>query len=471
MASTKIGQMAQELARLNPWWRGPNWASLDPDLRAVANRHLGYRSQCLADLEVGGLYVLRGPRRVGKTVAVKQAIEDLVTSGVAPQSVVRVAADGWSATDLRTVVQNVALPPSPPGGQRWWFIDEVTAVSGDWAPHIKWLRDNDPGFAAATVVLTGSSAEALTVAAGALAGRRGPVGDPDRTVLPVGFRTFANLIDANMPDVPRLNLSGLRDADAYRALLPWLDDLVSAWERYLSYGGFPVAVAAARVGEPVPDWFIDDMFNVIFRDAFAASHLSVATTMALLARVVAGMGSPANLNAIATDLGINQEVVTRHVGYLRDAYLLWHCPQKSEDSWTGRHRAQDKLYLVDPLIARLPHVRNSAHSDVDPTIATEMQIGMGAHRAAYNAGRPWADDQFLFHVRTPARKEIDFVAEALADVALEGKYTESGSWKGEAATVDASAWKGVLVTRNVLDCAGPGAWAVPAGIFAYLVDT
>lgn len=38
-------------------------------------------------------------------------------------------------------------------------IDEVTAVKGDWTTQVKWLRDNDPTFSTATVVLTGSDAD------------------------------------------------------------------------------------------------------------------------------------------------------------------------------------------------------------------------------------------------------------------------------------------------------------------------
>jgi len=76
-------------------------------------------------------------------------------------------------------------------------------------------------------------------------------------------------------------------------------------------------------------------------------------------------------------------------------------------------------------------------------------------------------------VRTPARKEIDFVAEVLAGAAIEGKYVEGGRWQGDAATVDASEWSGLLVTRNVLNTRADDdhAWAVPAGILAFLVDT
>jgi hypothetical protein len=32
---TRIGQIAQEIARMNPWWRSPDWAEDDHDLREV----------------------------------------------------------------------------------------------------------------------------------------------------------------------------------------------------------------------------------------------------------------------------------------------------------------------------------------------------------------------------------------------------------------------------------------------------
>ena len=75
-------------------------------------------------------------------------------------------------------------------------------------------------------------------------------------------------------------------------------------------------------------------------------------------------------------------------------------------------------------------------------------------------------------MRTPARKEIDFVGEHLGGVAVEGKYTQS-SWLSEAATVNASSYTGILATRNLLDTS-PGtdrAWAIPAGLLAFLLDT
>jgi predicted AAA+ superfamily ATPase len=472
---TRIGQIAQEIARMNPWWRSPDWFEADHDLREVRDSGLGFRSPCLDNLQPGGLYLLRGPRRVGKTVSVKQTIQSLLASGVPPLAIVRFAADGWLANDLRTLAQNVALPPAPEQTSRWWFIDEVTAVKGDWATQVKWLRDNDPTFSTATVVLTGSNAESLTSASGTLAGRRGRVSDTDRTLLPIGFRTFAQLLRPELAALPRLPIGRLRSREAaqgYNAALPWLDDLVRLWEIYLQYGGFPVAVAAARQAQPIPAWFIDDLFAVLHRDAFASSRLSESQTSALVARLWAGMGSPVNTSRIGADTDVSHDAVARHIGYLRDSYLLWSCPQTADGAYIRRDRSPEKLYAIDPVIARLSHLRNPARSDVDTTILTEMQVGMALRRATFAGGWPWTADEVVFYHRTKSRKEIDFVGEPLANTAVEGKYIETGRWRGEAATVTASDWAGVLTTRNVLDCTDPAdTWAVPAGILAALVDT
>ena len=89
---------------------------------------------------------------------------------------------------------NSTLPVLREGETRFWFLDEVSAVSGDWAQQLKWLRDNDEQFRRDTVVLTGSNARALAEAGGVLAGRRGRGAHLDRILLPMGFRTFATTI-------------------------------------------------------------------------------------------------------------------------------------------------------------------------------------------------------------------------------------------------------------------------------------
>jgi len=243
-------------------------------------------------------------------------------------------------------------------------------------------------------------------------------------------------------------------------------------EVYLQYGGFPAAVAAARQAQPVPAWFIDDLFSVLHRDAFAASRLSESQTSALVARLWASIASPVNTSGIGMDVGISHDAVARHIGYLRDSCLLWSCPQTADGAFIRRDRSHEKLYAIDPVIARLAHLRNPARPDLDITILAEMRVGMALRRATFASGLPWTADEVIFYHRTQSRKEIDFVGEPLAGAAVEGKYVETGRWHGESATVDGASWLGILTTRNVLDCSDPdGTWAVPAGLLAALVDT
>ncbi len=473
--TTKIGQISQELSRTNPWWRSASWEARDTDLRRAQESALEYESHALEGLVEGNLFLLRGPRRVGKTVAVKQTISKLIAGGVPPRSIICVAADGWDENDIRKLPQIPGLPRIAEDVHRWWFIDEISAVKGDWAAQVKWLRDNDPAFATDTVVLTGSDSTALTLAAGQLPGRRGRNVRVSRTLLPIGFRTFVHLTGMDVPDAPLLALGDLRTssaAESYADLIPWLDTLVRAWDVYLEYGGLPSAVAAARQADQVPVDFVNDMFDVIFRDAFSASSLSETRTSALYSRLMTGMSSPLNMRSVAADLDLSHHTVERHVSYLRNSFLAWGCPQRTERSWLALERGQEKLYSSDPLLARLMHLRNSARPDIDPTVLTEMQIGMALRRRQVAEGGSWTGEDRLFYWKTPTRKEIDFVSEDLGGAAIEGKYTETDHWRGESATLNASQWKGILATRNVLDTSRRDkAWAVPASFLAFLIDT
>jgi len=474
---TNRGALQELPADLNPWWTDARWAETDLDLASVRGSGLGYQTDALRDLHPGGLYVLRGPRRVGKTVATKQLVSSLLANSVPEGSIVRVAVDGWPLRDLQTVIRRLPLPVLPEGARRHWVIDEITGVDGDWASEIKWLRDNVMEFGSATVVVTGSDSAALTAAIGRWAGRRGEVTERDRTLLPMGFRTFVDLVAPRHPtDAPRLPLVDIHSslaADAYGSLLGWVGQLSRMWRLYLAHGGFPRSVAAAKQGKAIPRDFVDDIFDVIFRDAFADSRLSKADAASLVERVMEGMASPLNATSIADDIAAHPTTVARHLAYLRNAYLTWACPQRSATGWAALPKAQPKVYAIDSIVARVPYLRNDARRDVDPTILSEMMLGMAIRRAAIAGGREWDGDEFLFYHRTPTGKEIDFVSPLLGGNAVEGKFTD-GRWRRDAITVNASEWHGIMATESVLEIETGAqrdkAWAVPAGLLAYLID-
>ena len=466
----KRGEAQQILAATNRWWRDPTgWSRDDPDLREAMRAPFDYHADVLSNLAPGGLFILRGPRRVGKTVAVKGAIRELVAGGVPPRRIVHMAVDGLRSRDLGLLV-DAADGLMPGEGHRYWFIDEITGIADGWPERVKWLRDNDSRFRTDTVVLTGSSAAGLTDATKTLAGRRGDAREPDRVLLPVGFRSFVRLVSTEAPkDVS--SPSDLRISDLTRdtlkevlaELAPWQDVLIRAWETYLGCGGFPASIArhVASRGEPVA--LRRSLEDVIHGDAFRRAEWSRTQSTDLLRRLAVNLCTPLNVASLADDTGVGQATLKRRLDELREAFVVWPCYR--EDNLRPKLRAQPKLYFTDPIYARL-----APDTGYDISRLSQQQLGMALLRATERAapGSFVGFDRVLHH-RTASRKEIDFVGPDFGGIAVESKYVDGG-WRRAALTLKASRWRGILATRSETDLADPDVAAVPAALLAWLID-
>ncbi|MGH7882696.1 MAG: AAA family ATPase [Candidatus Dormibacteraceae bacterium] len=142
MNGGEVGRLARQT---NPWWRNPNWFEDDRDLQSAQHSGITYAPDVLADIEVGGLYMLRGPRRAGKSVELKRTIRQLLQTGVHPLQVIYLAVDTWRANDfgyLPMVIRGQLTAAVDQKLPRYWFLDEITGVQGDWPSQVKWLRDN-----------------------------------------------------------------------------------------------------------------------------------------------------------------------------------------------------------------------------------------------------------------------------------------------------------------------------------------
>lgn len=462
------GEIHQVLATTNRWWTNPKgWTGEDPDLVHAAQAPFNHTAGVLSDLTQGGLYLLRGPRRVGKSVEVKRTIANLVSSGVDPRRIVHMSMEGWRANHLTRLVD--AAGQFTFKGPRYWFLDEITGIMGDWPPRIKWLRDNDPRFRGDTVVLTGSSSADLRDAMGVLAGRRGPATAPDRVLLPMGFRDFASLVvEDPLPD----HLGPLSVADfaahfqeASFALAPWLGVLVNTWETYLWVGGFPLAVSGYVGKRQVDPRLWADLWAVISGDAFRKARQTDLQSKTMLQRLARHLGSPINVARIAREIDVAQLTAQKRIDDLREAFVVWPCHR--EAGLRPQLRAQKKIYFTDPVYA----IR--AGGQVDLSVLSEQQLGMALLRnlERHNPGSFVHFDQVLHH-RTSANREIDFVGPDLGGMALESKYVDGGPWRhAEGRSLRTSPWTGILATRNLLELHDDGPSAVPAAIVAWLLDT
>lgn len=465
----KRGEVQQILAGTNRWWRDPTgWSRDDPDLREAARAPFDYHADVLFDLAPGGLFILRGPRRVGKTVAVKGAIRELIAGGMPPRRIVHMAVDGLRSRDLGLLV-DAADGLMPGEGHRYWFIDEITGIADGWPERVKWLRDNDSRFRTDTVVLTGSSAADLADATKALAGRRGDAREPDRVLLPIGFRCFVNLVCAEAPKDASpgdLRISDLtRDTlkELLAELAPWHDVLIRAWETYLGCGGFPASVASHVASREEPAALRRSLEDVIHGDAFRRAEWSRTQSTDLLRRLAVNLCTPLNVASLADDTGVAQTTLKHRLDELREAFVVWPCHR--EDNLRPKLRAQPKLYFTDPIYARL-----APDAGYDLARLSQQQLGMALLRTTERAtpGSFVGFDRVLHH-RTATRKEIDFVGPDFGGIAVESKYVDGG-WRRDALTLKASRWRGILATRSETDLADPDVAAVPTALLAWLID-
>jgi uncharacterized protein len=468
------GQLRRLLLEHSPWRARTGWERDDPDLRAASRLGLDYAPAPLAGIEPPGLYVLRGPRRVGKSLELKRTVARLIQQGVDPKTIFYCACDGLSAQDLRRLVATGHNAARTVGGPRWWLLDEVTAVRG-WSATVKQLRDQNTQFREGCVVLTGSSARDLREATKDLADRRGGVPDSDRLLLPMGFRGFCDAL-GRFEQTPRTRVRP-RDfltpaaEQAVQELEPWSVALDDAWQLYLTHGGFPRAVGAFVRDGAVEPGFLDGLWEVIAGDAIRATSMSEAEVATLLARLAANLGSPVNATAIAADVGLRDgDRVNDRIDDLVTAFLAWRCHR--EKGSRPNPAAQRKVYFVDPLIAQLAHLRNEAFPAPDPSFLNEQQIGLQLARAvALNRAAAFVESDGVMYERTATGSEIDFVGPALGGP-FECKY-EDKPWRRSAQTMRARHGRGVVVTRMPFSVGerDEPLWAIPAGIVAWLVDT
>lgn len=464
-------EIARQLTAGNAWWReSGDWERNDRDLKALRGSSLSYEPSVLCDISPPGLHVLRGPRRVGKSVELKRAVSRLLDAGIAPRRIVHFACDGLTASDLRRL-QTVAREQLTGSidEPRYWLLDEITAVQG-WPEAIKWLRDNT-AMGDDCVVLTGSSGRDLESTRKALAGRRGAPARSDRLLMPMTFGRFCASVGANLPQTPTIRPRDLlsREAeDMVGELLPWLDQIVSLWETYLRIGGFPRAVGGYLDHGDVETSFVTDLWDVIHGDALRRESFSAAQSMHLLRRLSRNLTSPVNLTAVAEDIGVGSHgTAGRRIRDLVDAYCAWPCHQRG-DGQLPNLAAQGKVYFTDPLFARLAHLR-ADQPEPDASKLSEQQLGL-ALLLNLAAGDPdeYADFSALMYAKSATGTEVDFCGRLLGPIAVEAKYADR-RLRRAAQTLRAMFGKGIMATRATIDRIDD-VRVLPAGIVALILS-
>lgn len=253
MAIEIPAELADDLERMNPWWRGRPMVMLPPH-----RRHLVAQIRRRLDQKLAPIVVVRGPRQIGKTTAQLQLVADLLREGVRPQRILRVQFDELASVEKlaepilavvdwfeRRILGATLNEAAHAGEPAYLFFDELQNLDR-WAPQLKSLVDH----ATTQVVVTGSSALRIELGRDSLAGRINTINAGTLTLTEIAALRG---IDLGPPFLPDNGLEPLTRIEFWQGLREHGRSRAAARDltfRYFSErGGYPLMHLRAEV-----DW-------------------------------------------------------------------------------------------------------------------------------------------------------------------------------------------------------------------------
>ncbi|MEM2637186.1 MAG: ATP-binding protein, partial [Candidatus Korarchaeota archaeon] len=290
--------LSERVERFNEWWtNGDIREELVPKFRRFSFERI------LESFNERQILMIVGPRRVGKTTLMYQAIDYLLSHETPPKRILYYSFE--KSLDRPEEVLNfyekkVLRKSFSETGKIYVFLDEIQHVV-EWASEIKRFYDLYPNI---KFVVSGSSSLLLSKEArDRLAGRFFLM-----YIKPLGFREFLEMKGIKI-------MSEDLDMGTFLRLIPYFYE-------YLKRSGFPEIVNwenETRIVEYIKNSVID---RVILRDipvAFKVRDVSLMET--LLDMVLSSPGCVINVNSLSRDLGKSKITISNYLKYLEVSLL------------------------------------------------------------------------------------------------------------------------------------------------------
>ncbi|MDX2224029.1 MAG: ATP-binding protein [Rhodospirillaceae bacterium] len=331
----------------SPWWAHPNLAGVSIQStwrRDYFSRFFRLLSQ--TQLGLRRALVLIGPRRVGKTVLMKQAIAQLIAEGVDPATILYAPVDTptYSELVIEDYLDILARRSKRPKSSRLFlFLDEIQ-YHADWERHVKSLVDAYPQL---SIVVSGSSAAALKrKSSESGAGRLTNFDLP-----PLTFHEFLKFREKADVLVKAQSTSD-SELPTYSVANGKIDELNKEFESYLHFGGFPEAVMSPIIRDEPERFLKEDIIDkVLIRDLPSLYGISNTTELYRLFKTLAfNTAQEASLEGMSQQSGIVKETIQKYFEFLEAAFLVRRIKRVDERASAFKRERTFKVYLTNPSI-------------------------------------------------------------------------------------------------------------------------
>lgn len=337
----------QVFTEQNPWWTGNSV----PDTLAKAVERpfaAGLLNRLLHD-QPRRYQLILGPRRVGKTTCMYQAVKGLLAAGIPPEKIhwIRLDHPLLMEISLGELVRQLVKPDlaKPQSGETFVFLDEITYAK-DWD---KWLKtfydDHWP------IRLAGTSSSTAALRSHRM---ESGVGRWEEQYLsPYLFSEYLSLLKISAPLVPRATLSETLAPENLQLSLS--AQLAPLRHRYMLTGGFPELLLGQAMSLEQSENILqsqrtlrsDAVERAVYKDIPQVFRVDnpplLERLLYTLAGQITGVLSP---NKIGASLNLSQTTFDRYLSYLEQSYLVFTLQNYSGREASKQSRGR-KLYFVD----------------------------------------------------------------------------------------------------------------------------
>ena len=321
-----------------PGWRDP--AAFWPR-RQIFDRVFNRLRDALLRPDAAAPLALTGPRRVGKTVLLRQLADRLAETGAADPRAVLLLDAAAPALNGRDLVDAAGLLAAAAGEEPRVLLLDGAERRPDWPGELRRLRARFP--------------QAALLAASALTpqGDDGAAGLGGLAVMalpPLGFAEYLRLIGAEKNLLEPMRFGG---RTMYAAPDPAaLDRAFLAW---LNGGGFPeiVLLPAASHGAGGGTEAAGVRLAGLMLDEGLAARRGVADPaelQALFVRLARNTGCESSVEELAAACGLAKNTVRRYLDYLESAGLLRRMPRVHPAGGRFRRMRTFKIHLTAPCL-------------------------------------------------------------------------------------------------------------------------
>ena len=438
----------QDLVAINPWWRrGVDFELDDPDMMRLGEVPIRIKREKLA-LQLGRIYILRGIRRVGKTVYLKNLVYHLISEGEDPRSILYVSCDrlGGRRKALLNAIRNFLDNFTP--AKSFIMLDEITYLKDEWVIVLKELAER-PEAENMAIIATGSNPVSIREKSERLPGRR--IEGNNYLMYPLTFRQYlANLSNYAGLSAPlreaATKISSLNEisipprSDDLRSITDaslYLNELQILFRKYLLSGGFPHTINEYLKNGRISLDRYEELIKVVLGDLSSVNR-SEAIAKVLLSEVIdrQNYGQRTSYTSLGARTGYSHTTILSYLETLEEGFILFtlNAVDVSNRGWWIKPKSDKKIFVTDPFLyhALAAYLRGeegfslSEKTINDEELASKLVEGVVASHLLRTRITPYLVEKDTFLGFTYDKKgEIDIVFRAADNVVgFEVKYKE-----------------------------------------------